>query len=436
MTQLQLSSKALQEKRQTYIPRGVSNGNINIADVAKGATIYDVDGREWIDFAGAIGTLNVGHSHPKVTEAVKKQVDKFLHPGFNVMMYESYILLAEKLCEITPGDFEKQAILFNSGAEAVENAVKMSRLYTNRQAVVSFSGGFHGRTNFTMGMTSKVKPYKHGFGPFAPEVYQAPFPYMYHKPDEFSEAAYIDHVIEAFKDFFTSVVSPEMVACVVMEPIQGEGGFIIPPKKFVQFVNDFCQEHGIIFVADEIQTGFGRTGRLFAIEEHFGVVPDLMTVSKSLAAGLPLSGVVGRSDILNAAEPGQLGGTFAGNPVACAAATAVIDVVEEENLNEKSEYIGQKIEEKLKELEQKHSFIGDIRRLGSMVAVELVKDRETKTPDPDKTKAIARYANENGLLLLTAGMKGNVIRFLPPLVTSDEELNKGFVILEEAFANA
>lgn len=435
MTQVKLSQKQLQDKREKFVPRAISNGNLNIADRASGATIIDKDGKKWIDFAGAIGVLNVGHSHPKVTEAVQAQVEKFLHPGFNVMMYDSYILLAEKLCKLTPGTFEKQAALFNSGAEAVENAVKVSRFYTNRQAVVTFTRGFHGRTNLTMGMTSKVKPYKFGFGPFAPELYQAPFPYMYRKPEHLTEDEYINQVIEEFKDFFISVVAPESVACVVMEPVQGEGGFVIPPKKFVQFVSEFCKEHGIVFVADEIQTGFGRTGKYFAIEDHFGVIPDLMTVSKSLAAGLPLSAVVGRKEILDVAEPGQLGGTFAGNPVACAAALAVIDVIKEENLVEKSETIGQQIEERLQALADEYTFVGDIRRLGSMVAVELVEDRASKQPAANKTSAIAKYANENGLLLLTAGMKGNVIRFLAPLVITDEELEQGFNILEDAFAH-
>ena len=430
----EFTQQELQRKRKQYVPRGVSNGNLNIADYAKGATIYDKDGQEWIDFAGAIGVLNVGHSHPKVTAAVQEQVEKFLHPGFNVMMYDSYILLAEKLAKITPGDFEKQAIFFNSGAEAIENAVKVSRMYTNRQAVVSFTRGFHGRTNLTMGMTSKVKPYKFGFGPFTPEIYQAPFPYMYRKPDHLTDDEYIDEVIAEFKDFFITVVAPESVAAIVMEPVQGEGGFVIPPKRFVQFVSEFAQKHGIVFVADEIQTGFGRTGKLFSIEDHFGVIPDLMAVSKSLAAGLPLSGVVGRKAILDVAEPGQLGGTFAGNPVACAAALSVIDVIEEENLVEKSENIGAKIEAKLQELAKKYSFIGDIRRLGSMVAVELVEDQHTKQPAVTKTNEIARYANENGLLILTAGIKGNVIRFLPPLVITDKELAKGLNILEDAFS--
>lgn len=427
------STKELQDKRAKYVPRGVSNGNLNIADHAKGATVTDLDGNEWIDFAGAIGVQNVGHTHPKVTKAVKEQADRFIHPGFNVMMYEGYIKLAEKLCGITPGNFAKQAMLFNSGAEAIENVVKVARRYTGKQAVVSFTQGFHGRTNLTMGMTSKVKPYKYGFGPFASEMYQAPFPYVYHKPDHLTEDEYTDLKIEEFKDFFAATVSPDTVACVVMEPVQGEGGFIIPPKKFVQFVSDYCKEHGIVFVADEIQTGMGRTGTLFA-SEQFDIVPDLMTVSKSLAAGFPLSAVVGREEILNTPGPGELGGTFAGNPVACAAALSVIDVMEEENLPGKSEAIGQKLENKLGELAEKYAYIGDIRRMGSMVAVELVTDRESKEPNKEKTAEITKYANEHGLLLLSAGLKGNVIRFLTPLVITDEELTKGLKILEDAFA--
>lgn len=432
MTFSKESTEELQLMRERYVPRGVSNSNLNIASSASSATITDIEGNEWIDFAGAIGVLNVGHTHPKVTKAVKDQVDKFLHPGFNVILYEVYLKLAKKLCDITPGSFNKKAVLFNSGAEAVENAVKLARRYTNRQAVVSFQHGFHGRTNLTMGMTSKVKPYKVGFGPFAPEVYQAPYPYMYHKPENISEKEYVELKINEFKDFFISTVIPEEVACVVMEPIQGEGGFIIPPKKFVKFVQKFCKQHGILFIADEIQTGFGRTGKLFAVE-HFDVTPELITLSKSLAAGLPLSAVIGREEILNCPGVGELGGTFSGSPVACAAALTVIDIVEEENLLEKSEDIGHKLESKLNVLKKKHEFIGDVRRLGAMVAVELVTDRSSKEPNPHKTAEIVKYANENGLLLLSAGIKGNVIRFLIPLVITDEELSKGFEILDKSF---
>lgn len=424
--------KNLQEKREQFVPRGVANGNMNVAAHAQGATVTDLEGNKWVDFAGAIGTLNVGHTHPKVTEAVKSQVDKFLHPGFNVIMYESYVNLAEKLCEITPGTFEKQALLSNSGAEAIENAVKVSRKYTGRQAVVSFEKGFHGRTNLTMGLTSKVKPYKLGFGPFASELYKAPFPDMSEKPEQMSDDEYLDFIIQQFDSFFISSVDPQTVACIIMEPVQGEGGFIIPPQKFVKYVSEFCNENGIVFVADEIQTGLGRTGTMFALEQ-FDVVPDVIAISKSLAAGLPLSGIVGRKEILNSANPGELGGTFAGNAVACAAALAVLEIIDEENLLDRSESIGQRMEEKLKGFREEHSFIGDIRRMGSMVAMEIIKKDSKNTPDKQKTTEIAKQANNNGLLLLTAGVNGNVVRFLSPLVITDAELEAGFDILENAF---
>lgn len=421
----------LQEKRQKYVSRGIGNGNLNFAATAQGSTITDIEGREWIDFAAAIGTLNVGHSHPRVTKVVHEQVDKFLHPSFNVIMYESYIELAEKLSEIAP--IEDAAVaLFNTGAEAVENAVKFARRYTGRQAVVSFTRGFHGRTNLTMGMTSKVKPYKIGFGPFTPEVYQAPYPYMYRKPADMSDEEYVDSVIAEFKELFVATVAPEAVACVVMEPVQGEGGFIVPPKKFVQEVAAFCKEHGILFVADEIQAGFARTGTMFAIEQ-FDVQPDLMTLSKSIAGGLPLAAVVGRSDVIHAPTPGEIGGTYSGSPVACVASLEIIDIIKDENLTDRAEEIGARIEEELKGYEKEYDFVGDIRRLGNMVAVELVKDRTTKEPAADIVNAIAKYANDNGLLLITAGIHNNVIRFLTPLVITEEELEKGFAILKDAF---
>ncbi|MBY8914620.1 4-aminobutyrate--2-oxoglutarate transaminase [Bacillus sp. YC2] len=420
-----------QEKRDQFVSNGVGNGNRSMAVKGEGALLYDLDGRKFIDFAGAIGTLNVGHSHPKVVEAVKKQAEALIHPGFNVMMYPSYIELAEKLCSLAPGDHDKKAIFLNSGAEAVENAVKIARKYTKRQGVVSFTRGFHGRTNMTMSMTSKVKPYKFGFGPFASEVYQAPFPYYYQRPAGMSKEQYDDFIIKAFDDFFIASAAPETVACVVMEPVQGEGGFIIPSKRFVQHVADFCKKHGIVFVADEIQTGFARTGTYFAIE-HFGVVPDLITVSKSLAAGLPLSGVIGRAEMLDAAAPGELGGTYAGSPLGCAAALAVLDIIEEEGLNQRSEEIGQIIEEQALEWKKEHAFIGEVRRLGAMAAIEIVKDQVTREPDKAKAAAIAKTANENGLLLLTAGINGNIIRFLTPLVMTDEQLAEGLAIIEAA----
>ncbi|MCY8934078.1 4-aminobutyrate--2-oxoglutarate transaminase [Bacillus atrophaeus] len=423
------SSAEWQQKRDQFVSKGVSNGNRSLAVKGEGAVLYDLDGRRFVDFAGAIGTLNVGHSHPKVVEAVKRQTEELIHPGFNVMMYPSYIELAEKLCGLAPGEHDKKAIFLNSGAEAVENAVKIARKYTKRQGVVTFTRGFHGRTNMTMSMTSKVKPYKFGFGPFAPEVYQAPFPYYYQKPAGMSDESYDDFIIQSFHDFFVATVAPETVACVVMEPVQGEGGFIIPSKRFVQHIADFCKKHGIVFVADEIQTGFARTGTYFAIE-HFDVVPDLITVSKSLAAGLPLSGVIGKAEMMDAAAPGELGGTYAGSPLGCAAALAVLEIIEHEGLNERSEEIGRIIEERALEWKKEHAFIGEIRRLGAMAAVEIVKDPETREPDKAKAAAIAAYANDNGLLLLTAGINGNIIRFLTPLVITDEQLKEGLDIIE------
>ncbi|MCY8815350.1 4-aminobutyrate--2-oxoglutarate transaminase [Bacillus atrophaeus] len=423
------TSAEWQQKRDQFVSKGVSNGNRSLAVKGEGAVLYDLDGRRFVDFAGAIGTLNVGHSHPKVVEAVKRQTEELIHPGFNVMMYPSYIELAEKLCGLAPGEHDKKAIFLNSGAEAVENAVKIARKYTKRQGVVTFTRGFHGRTNMTMSMTSKVKPYKFGFGPFAPEVYQAPFPYYYQKPAAMSDESYDDFIIQSFHDFFVATVAPETVACVVMEPVQGEGGFIIPSKRFVQHIADFCKKHGIVFVADEIQTGFARTGTYFAIE-HFDVVPDLITVSKSLAAGLPLSGVIGKAEMMDAAAPGELGGTYAGSPLGCAAALAVLEIIEHEGLNERSEEIGRIIEERGLEWKKEHAFIGEIRRLGAMAAVEIVKDPETREPDKAKAAAIAAYANDNGLLLLTAGINGNIIRFLTPLVITDEQLKEGLDIIE------
>ena len=428
-------TQELQKKREQFVSKSINNGNKSIAKHAQGATITDPEGKKVIDFGGAIGVLNVGHTHPKVTEAVKNQVDKFLHPGFNCIMYESYIELAEKLCSITPGNFDKKAAFFNSGAEGIENAVKMARKYTGRSAIVSFKGGFHGRTNLTMSMTSKVKPYKNGFGPFASDIYHAPYPNLYRKHPSLTEDEYTEMLIEDFHKFFIETVAPENVACVVMEPVQGEAGFIIPPKSFVQAVSDFCKENNIVFIADEIQTGFGRTGKLFA-SEHFGTEPDLMVVSKSLSAGLPLSGIVGKSEILDSAAPGEIGGTFAGNPVACAAGLAVLEVIEEEDLCNKAESIGQKLEETLKTYQDEHSFVGEIRRLGAMVAVEIVDEDGTNTPSKETKNIITNYANENGLVLLSAGTFDNVIRFLIPLVITDEELNTGLEILNNSVKQA
>lgn len=399
---------------------------------AHGSLVEDVDGNIYIDFAGAIGTLNVGHSHPRVVRALQEQASQFIHTGFNVMMYESYIKLAEKLSELAPGDFDKQVAFFNSGAEAVENAVKIARKYTKRQGIISFTRGFHGRTLMTMTMTSKVKPYKFGFGPFAPEVYKAPYPYVYRRPDGMSEQQYSAMIIEQFEQFLLSEVAPETIAAVVMEPVQGEGGFIIPDGAFVRRVREICTQYGILFVADEIQTGFARTGKYFAID-HFGVVPDLITISKSMGAGVPISGLIGRKEIMESADTGELGGTYSGSPLGCRTALTVLDIIETENLNDRAQRLGTRIIEKMQHLASRFDCIGDVRGLGAMCAMEIVKDKKSKTPDKEGVAKIVKAAGERGLLLLSAGIFGNVIRLLMPLTITDDQLEEGLQILEEAF---
>ncbi|MFB4162332.1 4-aminobutyrate--2-oxoglutarate transaminase [Alteribacillus sp. JSM 102045] len=425
-----LASELL-KRRHRIVPEAVSYGIPTFAKEAEGAKVTDVDGNTFIDFAGAIGTINVGHCHPKVKEALHDQVEKYIHTGFNIMMYEPYIALAEKLAELAPGHHNKKVLLQNSGAEAVENAVKVARKYTGRQAIVTFANGFHGRTLMTMSMTSKVKPYKFEFGPFAPEVYKAPFPYAYRRPQSMSEEEYNNFIIEQFKDFLLKEVAPETIAAVVMEPIQGEGGFIVPDKSFVQAVKNLCEQHGILFVADEIQTGFGRTGRYFT-SEYYEIIPDLITVSKSLGAGTPISGVIGRQEIMDAANPGELGGTYSGNPMGCRAALAAIDIIEEEGLNQRANVIGQKVKDTFHHLAEQLDCIGDVRGLGAMVAVEIVSDKENKTPAKGLAAKIISTAQQQGLLVLGAGVYGNVIRFLMPLVITNEELKEGLLIMENS----
>ncbi|OXB92052.1 4-aminobutyrate--2-oxoglutarate transaminase [Parageobacillus galactosidasius] len=398
---------------------------------AKGAIITDVDGKEYIDFAGGIGVQNVGHCHPKVVEAVKRQAESFIHPCFHVTAYESYVELAEKLNSLVPGDFPKKAIFLNSGAEAVENAVKIARKYTERQAVLSFTGGYHGRTLLTMSLTSKVMPYKKGFGPFAPEVYKLPFPY-YYRSDGMTADEVDDQLIKRLRHFFIAEVAPEDVAAIIVEPVQGEGGFIVPSRRFMKAIRDICDEYGIVMIADEIQTGFARTGKMFAME-HFGVAADLVTMSKSMGAGVPISAVIGKAEMMDAPEVGQLGGTFSGSPLGCAAALAVLEVIQEENLVEKSQELGEKMKARLKAMQEKYEIIGDVRGLGPMCAVELVQDRNEKIPAKEETAYIVANAWKRGAIFLSAGIYSNVLRFLPPLVMTDEQLDRGFSILEELF---
>ena len=391
---------------------------------ASGSTITDVDGNTFIDFAGGVGCMNVGHGHPRVVEAVQEQAARFLHTDFTVVPYEGYVELAERLCALVPIAGAKRAAFFNAGTEAVENAVKFARLYTGRPAVIAFEGAFHGRTLLSLTMTSKPQPYKIGLGPFAPEVYRAPYPNPYR--DVTAEDA-----LEQLERMLVTHVSAEQVAAIVFEPQQGEGGFIPAPGAFVEGLRALCDRHGIVLVADEVQTGFGRTARMFAME-HYTVQADLITVAKSIASGLPLSGVIGRAEIMDFGHTGAVGGTFIGNPVALAAALAVLDVFEEERLVERAAVIGTTIRERMLMWQRRHAQIGDVRGLGAMLAIEIVRDPVTKEPAPELAEAVIDAALQRGLILLKAGVPGNCIRVLCPLTIADAELDEALDVWEEA----
>ncbi|MCP4404710.1 MAG: 4-aminobutyrate--2-oxoglutarate transaminase [bacterium] len=428
-----MNSEYLSKQRARAVPRGPFNVTPYFVEKARGAMIYDVDGRELIDFAGGIGTMNVGHSHPKVVAAIKDQAEKYTHTCFHIVMYEPYVTLAEKLCALTPGSFPKMAMFVNSGAEAVENAVKIARHYTKRPAVIAFEGGFHGRTLLGMSLTSKVKPYKFGFGPFAPEIYRMPYAYCYRCPFGLKYPNCDVACADYLNEFFISHVAAESTAALIIEPITGEGGFITPPPEYFPKLMEICHEHGIVFIGDEIQSGMGRTGKMFALE-HWGVEPDLVTLAKSLAAGMPLGAVMGRKEMLDAPQVGGLGGTYGGNPVCCRAALAVLDVLEEENLLQKSEVLGKKLRGRFDAWQQEFELIGEVRGLGSMLALELVKDRESKEPASEAAKALVKFCYEKGLILLSCGAFGNVIRTLMPLVITDDQLERGLAIMEDGFA--
>ena len=423
-------SRELLARRQEFVARGVASTLNVFAAKADGAVIEDVDGNRFIDFAGGIGTMNVGHSRPQVKQAIITQVENFTHTCFSVMMYESYVALAERISKLVPGDFPKKALFLNSGAEAVENAVKIARYATGRPAIITFDNAYHGRTLMTMTMTAKVKPYKYRFGPFAPEVYRAPFPYPYRM--NMTPQAASDYCIQELKRMFVGEVAPDQVAAIVVEPVQGEGGFMIAPPGFLRELRAICDEHGILLIADEIQAGFCRTGKMFAVE-HDGVVPDLMIIAKSMGAGMPISGVVGRADVMDAPPPGMLGGTYSGNPVACAAALAVLDIYESEDLAARSRAIGSAILQHFARLQERYACIGEVRGLGGMVAMELVQDRATREPDSATTNAVLSAAHKHGLVLIKAGMYDNVIRALVPLAVTDEQLQEALHILDTAF---
>jgi 4-aminobutyrate aminotransferase/(S)-3-amino-2-methylpropionate transaminase len=395
-----------------------------VAAEARGATLTDVDGNTFVDFTGGVGCLNVGHAHPKVVEAVQEQAARFLHTDFTMIPYEVGVTLAERLLAVAPFAGPAKAAFFNAGTEAVENSVKFARAYTGRPAVIGFEGGFHGRTLLSLTLTSKTHPYKAGLGPFAPEVYRVPFPNAYRGV---SSAA----ALAALERAFVTQVAVETVAAIVLEPVQGEAGFIVAPEEFVVGVREICDRHGIVLIADEVQTGFGRTGKMFAME-HFGVEPDLMTVAKSIAAGLPLSGVLGKAEIMDAPGDSAVGGTFVGNPVAQAAALAVLDVFEEEGLVERAQRIGETIRGRMLAWQERHPQIGEVRGLGAMLALEYVRDPGTKEPAPELATRVAEEAAQRGLLLLKAGTYSNCNRVLCPLVIADSELDEALGAWEDA----
>ena len=424
------TNKDLQERRKAAVPQGVGNFFPVYAERAENAEIWDVEGKRYIDFAGGIGVLNVGHNHPKVKAAVREQVDKCMHTCFQVVPYEPYIALAERLNELAPGGHDKKTIFLTTGAEAVENAVKIARAATGRTGIVSFAGAFHGRTMMTLGLTGKVAPYKTGFGPFPSDIYHARFPNSYH-------GVTVEDALASLETIFKADLDAKRCAAIIIEPVQGEGGFYVAPFGFLEALRAICDEHGILLISDEIQTGFARTGKWFAIE-HSGVVPDLITTAKSLAGGMPLSGVIGRAEIMDAVAPGGLGGTYGGNPVACAAALGAIDAIEEDKLLERSIELGDRITARFKQMASKNSLncIGDVRNLGAMIAIELVKDRDTQEPATEMTVDVLRRSLDKGLVVISCGVHGNAVRVLVPLTAADETIDEGLDIIEQSLIEA
>jgi 4-aminobutyrate aminotransferase/(S)-3-amino-2-methylpropionate transaminase len=418
------------KRRDAAVPRAVFNTIPIFVAAGKDAEVTDVDGNRFIDFAGGLGVLNVGRGNRRVVEAIHEQVDAFLHECFHVSLYEGYVELAETLNRLTPGDHAKKTMLANSGAEAVENSVKIARYATDREAIVGFTNGFHGRTLVGMTLTAKEMPYKRGFGPFAPEIYRVPFAYCYRCPLNLSYPSCGVACADFAADVIDSQIGAGNVAAVVVEPVQGEGGFVVAPDEWLPAIRAICSERDILMVADEVQTGMGRTGRLFAVD-HYGVVPDLVTTAKSLAAGLPLSAVTGESEVMEAAHVGGLGGTFGGNPVACAAALAVLAELTETDILERADKQGRIIRDRLDPLVDRLAIVGEVRGLGPMVGVELVVDKRTKEPHKPATSAVIKRCYENGLLILKAGTYDNVVRLLAPLVISDDDLHEGLDILVE-----
>jgi 4-aminobutyrate aminotransferase/(S)-3-amino-2-methylpropionate transaminase len=424
-----LSSNAeLHARRQQAVPRGVSNSLAVYTERAANAELWDVEGRRYIDFASGISVLNTGHLHPKVSAAIARQLEKFTHTCFQVTAYESYVALAEALNALAPGPTPKKTIFLTTGAEAIENALKIARYHTRRSAVIAFAGSFHGRTLACMSLTGKVQPYKAGFGPMLPEVYHVPYPMPYH-------GVTVEHSLQALEQLFKADVDPARVAAIIIEPVLGEGGFYAAPPELLRRLRALCDTHGIVLIVDEIQSGFGRTGRMFAVE-HAGIEPDLITIAKSIAGGVPLSAVTGKAAIMDAPAVGGLGGTFAGSPLACAAGLAVLEVMREEQLLARAVEIGRFMSSRLKGLQVRFSCVGEVRALGAMVAVELVKNGRAEAPDPELTRALVQAAGRNGLIILSCGVYANVIRFLAPLTIPDAVLKEGFRLFELSLEEA
>lgn len=425
-------SLAIVARREAASPRGAAKLTPLAVERAAGALVYDADGNTLLDFAGGIGVLAAGHNHPAVVEAVKAQADALIHLCAIVGSYEPYVQVVELLNACAPGAFAKKSVLLNSGAEAVETAVKIARAHTGRPGIVVFEGAYHGRTNLTLAMTSKYALFKKGFGPFAPEVYRLPFPNVYRRPPEMSEEGFVQYAVEQLEHAFVAQVDPGAVAAVVIEPVQGEGGFIPAPPRFLQRIRELCTQHGMVMVADEVQCGFGRTGRLFAVE-HYGLAPDLMTTAKSLAAGMPLAAVTGRAEIMDAPHPGGLGGTYSGNPPACAAAVEAIRIISDPAFLARAQAVGTRLRGWLERIAQESPLVGDVRGLGPMLAMEFVQDRASKVPvAPDVVLRVTQETLKRGLITIRAGLYANCLRFLPPLNVTDEQIDEGMGIVAEA----
>ncbi len=427
-------SQALMKRRHAAVAQGAFHATPIFIEKAEGAVVEDVDGNRLIDFAGGIGCLNTGHRAPAVVEAVRRQLDRFLHTSFNVLAYESYVAVCEKLNAIAPGKGPKKTILVNTGAEATENAVKIARAYTKRPAIIAFEDAFHGRTYMAMAMTSKTHPYKAGFEPFPAEVYRVPYAYCYRCSYSMKYPSCEVHCANHLEDTFKRVVAAESVAAVIVEPILGEGGFVTPPAEFYPALNEICRKHGILLIADEVQTGFARTGAMFACE-RLGLEPDLVTTAKSLTGGLPMAAVTGRADIMDTPGSGQLGGTFAGNPAACEAALAVLAMIEKEDLCTRANTLGERFRARAGKWQSRWELVGDVRGLGAMQALELVRSKATRQPADKETTQVARYCYEHGLVTITAGSYSNVIRLLMPLVITNSEMDEALDVLEAALAH-